>query len=53
MTLVAQGSPTLWGWIAKWNTANVANGSYSLQCIGYDASGASGVSAPVPITIKN
>ena len=48
VTLVAQGSPTLWGWIAKWNTANVANGSYSLQCIGYDASGASGVSRARP-----
>ena len=48
VTLVAQGSPTLWGWIAKWNTANVANGSYSLQSIGYDASGASRVQRARP-----
>jgi hypothetical protein len=43
----------LYGWVAKWNTTSVANGTYFLQSIAYDASGASILSTSVPITVKN
>ncbi len=44
---------TPYGWVAKWNTTSVANGTYSLQSIAYDASGASRLSTSIPITVKN
>ena len=47
------GGQTLYGWIAKWNTTSVANGTYSLQSIAYDASGASRLSSSITITVKN
>ena len=34
--LIAEGQLTFFGWVAKWNTASVANGRYSLQSIAYD-----------------
>jgi hypothetical protein len=52
-TVIAEGHSTLYGWLAKWNTASVVNGTYSLHSITYDASGASRLSTSVPITVKN
>jgi len=52
-TLIAAGRGTLFGWIAGWNTTSVANGTYSLQSIAYDAFGASHLSTSVTITITN
>jgi hypothetical protein len=52
-TLIAAGYLKLYGWAAKWNTTSVANGTYSLQSIAYDASGASRLSMSIPITVKN
>ena len=51
--LIAGGRPTLYGWIAKWNTTGVANGTYSLQSVAYDAAGASSLSTGIMITVKN
>jgi hypothetical protein len=51
--LIAEGIPTLYGWLAKWSTTSVANGTYSLQSIAYDAFGASNLSTGIPITVKN
>jgi hypothetical protein len=51
--VIADGIPTLFGWIAKWNTVSIANGTYSLQSIAYDEFGASSRSANVTITINN
>jgi hypothetical protein len=51
--LIDGGISTSYGWIAKWNTTTVANGTYSLQSIAYDASGSSRLSKRVPITVKN
>jgi hypothetical protein len=52
-TMIANGNSTLFGWLAQWNTASVANGTYSLQSIAYYASGASKLSTSVPIAVKN
>lgn len=52
-TMIANGTSTLFGWLAIWNTASVANGTYSLQSIAYYASGASKLSTSVPIAVKN
>ena len=51
--LIATATPTYYGWLAGWNTTTVPNGTYTLQSVAYDASGNSGKSAGVTITIAN
>ena len=51
--LIAGGVPTFYGWLAEWKTTRVANGTYSLQSIAYDAFGASSLSTGIMITVKN
>ncbi len=52
-TLIAAATATIYGWLATWNTTSVPNGSYSLQSVVMDSSGASGTSDPVTITVNN
>jgi hypothetical protein len=53
--LIATATPTYYGWLAKWNTTSVPNGTYTLQSVAsysrYFAS--SGTSASVTITVAN
>jgi Bacterial Ig domain len=51
--VIANGTPTLYGWSAKWNTAGVAKGTYSLQSIAYDEFGASKISPAITVTINS
>jgi hypothetical protein len=51
--VIATGTPTLYGWLAAWNTAGVANGSYTLQSVASYAGGVTGTSTPVTITVAN
>ena len=44
---------TLFGWVALWNTATVANGTYTLQSVAYDASGRSSQSKSITVTVSN
>ncbi len=52
-TIIATASPSSVGWLAKWNTALVANGTYSLRSIAYDDSGRSSQSAAITVTVNN
>jgi hypothetical protein len=51
--VVATGTPTLYGWLASWNTTGVANGTYTLQSVASYGGGVSGTSAPITITVSN
>jgi hypothetical protein len=51
--LIATAAPTFYGWLTKWDTTAVSNGTYSLQSVAYDAVGNSGRSAGVMITVSN
>jgi hypothetical protein len=51
--VVATGTPTLYGWLAAWNTTGLANGTYTLQSVASYGGGVSGTSAPVTITVAN
>ena len=51
--VIAVATPTLYGWLAKWNTTSVPDGTYSLQSIASYVGGVSGTSAPVTITVDN
>jgi phospholipase C len=51
--LLGTATPTIYGWLAGWNSATVPNGTYSLQSIAFDEAGNSGSSTLVPVTIAN
>jgi hypothetical protein len=51
--VIATGTPTLYGWLAQWNTTSVANGTYTLQSVATDANGSAETSAPVTISVNN
>jgi hypothetical protein len=51
-SVIATATPTIYGWLAKWNTTGVANGTYNLQSVA-SANGVSGTSAPVTIMVNN
>jgi predicted Zn-dependent protease len=51
--VVATATPTIYGWVAHWNTTTLPNGTYSLQSVATDVEGASAASAPFTITVNN
>ena len=52
-SLIATATPTLYGWLAAWNTTTVPNGAYTLQSVASYAGGVSATSPGVVITIAN
>jgi uncharacterized protein YjbI with pentapeptide repeats len=50
--VIATGTPTLYGWLAQWNTTSVANGAYALQSV-VTYPGGSVTSAPITINVNN
>lgn len=50
---VATGTPTLYGWLAEWNSTTVPNGTYTLTSVAAYAGGVSGTSQPITVTVKN
>jgi hypothetical protein len=51
--VVATGTPTIYGYLAKWNTTSVPNGTYSLQSVATDKAANTDTSAPITITVTN
>jgi hypothetical protein len=51
-SVIATATPTIYGWLALWNTTGVANGTYTLQSVA-SSNGVSGTSSPVTITVNN
>jgi Pentapeptide repeats (8 copies)/Bacterial Ig domain len=51
--VIATGALTLYGWLAKWNTTSVPNGSYTLQSVGTYSGGGTVTSAPITISVSN
>jgi hypothetical protein len=50
---VGAGSPTLIGWILRWRSTSLPNGTYEISSVGYNANGRSSRSASVTVTVKN
>ncbi len=50
--VIGTGAPTIYGWIALWNSTTVPNGTYTLQSVA-DANGKSGTSTAITITVDN
>jgi hypothetical protein len=51
--VVATATPTIYGWLAEWNTTSVPNGTYTLQSVATDAAANTDTSGPVTITVNN
>jgi hypothetical protein len=57
--VVTQNTESIYGWIAGWNTTQLANGTpipdgnYVLQSIAYDPDGNEGISNGIRVTINN
>ena len=52
-SVIATVSPTIYGWVAKWNTTTVPNGTYALQSVASLSAGGSGTSPPVSVIVNN
>jgi hypothetical protein len=50
--VIGTATPTIYGWIASWNTKTVSNGSYVLFSQAFNAGG-SAVSSPISVIVKN
>jgi hypothetical protein len=51
--VIATGTPTIYGWLALWNTTTVPNGTYTLQSVASYPGGVSATSAPITVTVNN
>ena len=51
--VIATGTPTLYGYLAQWNTTAVPNGTYTLQSVAAYAGGVTGTSPAITITVDN
>jgi uncharacterized protein YjbI with pentapeptide repeats len=51
--VVATATPTLFGWVAKWNTTTVPNGAYTFESVATDADNNTDTSAPITVTVDN
>jgi hypothetical protein len=51
--VVTTATLTLYGWLAKWNTTSVSNGTYSLQSVATDAANNTDTSEPITVTVNN
>jgi YVTN family beta-propeller protein len=52
-SVIAKGTPTLYGWLAEWNTTTVANGNYTLQSVASFSGGVTGTSPGITIMVDN
>jgi hypothetical protein len=52
-TVIATLAPTIIGWVAKWNTATVPNGDYTISIHMTTQNGGAGTGSPVPVQVMN
>ncbi len=52
-TVITTATPTIYGWLAGWNTTSVPNGTYTLQSVASYPGGLSGTSPGVTVTVHN
>ncbi len=51
--VIATGTLTYYGWLARWSTTSVPNGTYSLQSVATDVDASTDTSAPITVTVNN
>jgi hypothetical protein len=51
--VVATAVPTLYGWLAEWDTTAVPNGTYTLQSVATESEGPTATSPGITVTVQN
>jgi hypothetical protein len=51
--VIATATPTIYGWLAGWDSTTVANGTYTLQSVASYGGGVSAASTPITISVTN
>ena len=51
--VIATATPTIYGWLAQWNTTTVPNGTYTLQSVATDADNNTDTSTAITVTVDN
>ena len=51
--VIAAATPTIYGWLAAWNTTTVPNGIYFLQSVATDTHTNTDTSTPITVTVDN
>jgi outer membrane protein assembly factor BamB len=51
--IIATGTPTIVGWLTRWDSTTVPNGVYTLQSVASYGGEVFGTSAPITITVSN
>ena len=51
--VIGTATPTLYGWLAQWDTTKVPNGTYILQSVATDTLGLATISAVVSVVVAN
>jgi hypothetical protein len=51
--VIGTGTPTIVGWLTRWDSTTVPNGIYTLQSVASYGGEVSGASAPITITVSN
>ena len=51
--MIATATPTIYGWLAAWNTTTVPNGTYTLQSVASYQGGVSGTSPGITVIVSN
>jgi hypothetical protein len=52
-TQIGVATPSLSGWITKWDTTTVSNGTYQIAALAFNQAGRSGRSASIQVIVKN
>jgi hypothetical protein len=51
--MIATAAPTIYGWLATWDSTSVPNGTYTLQSVASYSGGGTGASLAVTVTVNN
>ena len=51
--LIATATPTMYGWVATWDSTTVPDGTYTLQSEAFDPVGNVGVGPAITVTVAN
>ena len=51
--MIGTATPTIYGYLAQWNTTAVPNGTYSLQSVATDTVAETTTSSPITVTVDN
>ena len=52
-TVTQSATTTAYGWLSRWNTTSVPNGTYTVRSVAYGVTGLVGTSTSIAVSVKN